>query len=620
MLQIHLKTFIFYHFLYLTFFALCINFYLSLNVLQVYIGETFNPPTMKRLTTIIIVVILFSFEFCKAQSFAFEQNRKIGRGVNIGNALEAPVEGEWGVTIEAKYFELIAEKGFHSVRVPIRWSSHSATASPYTIDASFFSRIDWVIENALKNKLMVIINCHHFNEIFENPPLYKNRLMSYWGQISRRYAHYSDSVIFEPLNEPNTNLSGELWNQCFSEALDTIRQTNPRRTVLVGLSDWGGIGGLSKLVLPGDTNLILTVHYYNPFQFTHQGAEWVSGSTAWIGTGWYNSEIERNAVASEFEPVIAFSKAHNIPVHIGEFGAYSKADIDSRGRWTNFCSRYFEEQGFSWTYWEFCYGFGIYNPVTSSWNQAILDALQTLTMPLPYVDPTGNLLLNGDFSYNITKWDFYTSGAAKGTFSVSDQKGVVNVSSVGSVDWSVQLVNTGINLIKGKKYILKFDAYSTPPRTVNIGVGQSGASYTTYFLKAVALTSSDSKFSYEFTMDFESDKNSRIFINLGANTGIYNIDNVSLREISSSTGIENVKTGNLLKIYPNPAQTHFNIECPGIQRVQIFNTNGAKVEDLKTNKRSFLDVNCGHLPNGIYVVKIQNINGEIINSPLAVSR
>jgi endoglucanase len=26
----------------------------------------------------------------------FEQNRSLGRGVNLGNALEAPSEGEWG--------------------------------------------------------------------------------------------------------------------------------------------------------------------------------------------------------------------------------------------------------------------------------------------------------------------------------------------------------------------------------------------------------------------------------------------------------------------------------------------------------------------------------------------
>ena len=27
-------------------------------------------------------------------------NKKLGRGINLGNALEAPKEGEWGVTLD----------------------------------------------------------------------------------------------------------------------------------------------------------------------------------------------------------------------------------------------------------------------------------------------------------------------------------------------------------------------------------------------------------------------------------------------------------------------------------------------------------------------------------------
>lgn len=51
---------------------------------------------------------------------AFAQNAKLGRGVNFGNALEAPNEGEWGVTLKSEYFDLIKNAGFTSVRIPIR--------------------------------------------------------------------------------------------------------------------------------------------------------------------------------------------------------------------------------------------------------------------------------------------------------------------------------------------------------------------------------------------------------------------------------------------------------------------------------------------------------------------
>src|SRR5215475_9992262 len=83
----------------------------------------------------------------------FADCKQISRGVNFGNALEAPNEGEWGVTIKEEYFDAIAKAGFNSVRVPIRWSAHAEKEAPYTIDAKFFARIDWVIEQALSHRL-----------------------------------------------------------------------------------------------------------------------------------------------------------------------------------------------------------------------------------------------------------------------------------------------------------------------------------------------------------------------------------------------------------------------------------------------------------------------------------
>ena len=34
-------------------------------------------------------------------------NQLLGRGVNLGNAFDAPSEGEWGVVIQEEYFQII---------------------------------------------------------------------------------------------------------------------------------------------------------------------------------------------------------------------------------------------------------------------------------------------------------------------------------------------------------------------------------------------------------------------------------------------------------------------------------------------------------------------------------
>ena len=46
--------------------------------------------------------------------------------------------------------------------------------------------------------------------------------------------------------------------------------------MVVGPPMWNGIGYLDKLELPeADRNIVVTVHYYEPFPFTHQGAPWM---------------------------------------------------------------------------------------------------------------------------------------------------------------------------------------------------------------------------------------------------------------------------------------------------------------------------------------------------------
>ena len=307
---------------------------------------------------------------------AFEQNDVLGRGINLGNILEAPNEGDWGLTLQSYYFEEIAEAGFNSVRLPIRWSAHADTDAPYSIDENFFERIDWAIVQALNNGLAININIHHYEEIFENPSAEKERFLAIWDQIANRYLDKPAEVFFEILNEPNNKLTPELWNQYLTEAISVIRQSNPGRTLIVGTAEWGGFSALSRLSLPeNDRNIIVTLHYYNPFEFTHQGAEWVDGSENWLGTTWSNTGAEREAVISDFDAVLSWSTANNRPVNIGEFGAYSRADMDSRYLWTYFITSISELYNMSWHYWEFGAGFGAYDINNNEWHERLLEAL-----------------------------------------------------------------------------------------------------------------------------------------------------------------------------------------------------------------------------------------------------
>jgi endoglucanase len=307
---------------------------------------------------------------------AFAMNRRIGRGVNFGDALEAPDEGQWGVVLREEYFQLAKDAGFDSIRLPVRWNTHALESPPYTIYPSFFERIDWAVENALSRGLILILDFHHFTDFMDCASCQRGRLLLLWQQIADHYRGYPPELAFELLNEPTNAVPAAEWNDALAATLACIRATNPKRIVVVGPVNWNGAGALESLELPEeDDRLIATFHYYDPFQFTHQGAGWAEGSDAWLGTEWTGSAAEQQAVRGTFAAAAAWGSAHNRPIFLGEFGAYQEADMDSRARWTAFVAREAESLGFSWAYWEFCSGFGVYDPAANRWRDPLLRAM-----------------------------------------------------------------------------------------------------------------------------------------------------------------------------------------------------------------------------------------------------
>ncbi len=211
-----------------------------------------------------------------------------GRSINFGNALEAPNEGDWGLTILESHVQAVADAGFETVRLPVKWSAHAAQTAPYTIDPAFLARVDEVVAWILDRDLKVIVDFHHYDEMSSDPGAHVQRWLAIWEQIALHYRDAPPELAFELLNEPNQALSDALWNPMVAQVLSVIRQSNPTRWVVVGPTDWNAIGALGGLVLPDDDHLVLTVHFYDPFEFTHQGAEWVDSppptGRAWTGT------------------------------------------------------------------------------------------------------------------------------------------------------------------------------------------------------------------------------------------------------------------------------------------------------------------------------------------------
>jgi len=308
--------------------------------------------------------------------------RTLGRGVNMGNMLEAPREGDWGLRVEPAYIDK-ATAVFNTVRLPVRWSNHAAPTADAKLDEVFAARVDQVVDSLLAKGVYVILNMHHYNQLFGDHPLpnefavppdvVQARFVNLWAQLGRRYKDRSPKLIFELLNEPHGNLNGEPWNLLMAKALTAVRASNPARAVLVGPTEWNSIADLDKLTLPPDRNLIVSIHNYDPFPFTHQGVTTFAKPFP-VGATCCDPG-QRKAVVDVLDRAVKWSIAKGYPLHLGEFGSYRAADIASRENYTRFVRDELEKRGIGWTYWEFASSFGMYDPKTGNWIEPLRRAL-----------------------------------------------------------------------------------------------------------------------------------------------------------------------------------------------------------------------------------------------------
>jgi len=330
------------------------------------------------------------------------------RGINLGNGLDAPHEGEWGVTLSERHFEMAAAAGLDHVRLPVRFSGHAMHEAPYTIDATFLSRVDWALDQAAARHLGVVLDFHHYEEIMKSPAEHEARFLGIWSQLSERYKNRPANVLFEVLNEPNGNLTANILNAMTKQAITIIRAKNPTRGIIVDGYFWASADWLDEIELPADDpHLIATFHMYQPILFTHQGGHWMEPHYQSIGvvfpgppatpivpveaaqrTDWvrdwfdkYNTQpIATNpggpeAVRIEFQKVDQYIRTSGRRVYMGEFGCIDKADAASREAYVRLVRKEAELRGIGWAYWDDGGTMMAMNVKTGDWIPYLRDAL-----------------------------------------------------------------------------------------------------------------------------------------------------------------------------------------------------------------------------------------------------
>lgn len=155
-------------------------------------------------------------------------------------------------------------------------------------------------------------------------------------------------------------------------------------------------------------------------------------------------------------------------------------------------------------------------------------------------DETGNFIINGDFAEaedlsDDENWKFMLFEGGEGAAEIKDNSIVITTEKEGSVDYSVQLVQPDLPMIKGKKYRVSFDAYADENRDIIVCVSAPTAGWVRYLEDTVVpITTEKQTFTFDFDMTMKDDNNGRLEFNLGnkGSTATVYISNVRVEEVS----------------------------------------------------------------------------------------
>jgi endoglucanase len=323
-----------------------------------------------------LMIVALMSPFITAPALAATESLPVGRCINMGNSLETPRESDWGgKRIDAADFKRIAKAGFNSIRLPVRWATRAASTPPYSIDPAFMLRVKSVVGDARKAGLNVILNSHHFEDLHKDPsPANIAKLAGMWAQIAAAFADQPEANLwFEIENEPHDKFNDNNLLAVLSPALAEIRKTNPTRAVIIGGEFWSGINSLATLKLPDDPHVIPTFHYYDPFDFTHQGATWVDPAPP-MGRA-YGTAMDKQRLIDDVAKVREYMRRTGKTPVMGEFGANGPIPRADRVRYQKAVRVAFDQIGLGMCAWGYTNTFPQWDQKTRKWVPGMLDAM-----------------------------------------------------------------------------------------------------------------------------------------------------------------------------------------------------------------------------------------------------
>jgi aryl-phospho-beta-D-glucosidase BglC (GH1 family) len=292
---------------------------------------------------------------------------------------------------DAADIALIAKLGFDNVRLSIDPEPlEQYPRGKDGLNGEFLGRLDAAVDTMLANGLAVQIDIHPedgYKQQVHSSDDSVDRFVMLWRRLAAHYAtRDAERIFFEVMNEPEEH-DPYRWAGIQARAAAAIREAAPRNTIIATGPNYSDIVDLLTQHPLSDGNVIYNFHFYDPHEFTHQGAGW--GESWWSYThdipypategsmaeivkqvpdpdyrfqleNYWLDHWDAHHIRLLIDEAAAWGHENNVPMICNEFGAFREhTDPASRMNWIRDVRSALEADGIGWAMWDYRGGFGV---------------------------------------------------------------------------------------------------------------------------------------------------------------------------------------------------------------------------------------------------------------------
>ena len=278
--------------------------------------------------------------------------QNIGAGVNL-SLLEhtwEPADDLLKTDLTPK-LNLIKELGFKTVRLPVAFDMYLQPNSS-NFQIQLLDKLGDAYNTCQKLGLSLIITYHYGKVYYGSDNRYseRDRIMWMWKQMQNKFRGmgYQD-LFFELYNEPTEERAA--YKEDINYIVKGLRWEEKDRYYIIGGTNYNNADELLDLGKLDDDKILYTIHFYEPYIFTHQGAEWVKDHTyvtnipypyekkrmpnldkSYMGTGIeqdyakYPAEGTKEYITVRLRRIAEECKKRNMPLICTESGVINQAD------------------------------------------------------------------------------------------------------------------------------------------------------------------------------------------------------------------------------------------------------------------------------------------------------